>query len=138
MEEMKSGINRVEYMIAHDNYAAMTGIKVVELGDKYAKCVMDIAEVHMNAVRGVQGGAIFTLADFTFAAAANNGDGPNTVTLTANTSFLGGAKGKQLIAEARCTKDGRTTAFYLVEVSDELGTKVAEVTVTGFKIMPRK
>ena len=138
MEEMKSGTNRVEYMLAHDNYASMTGVKVVELGDKYAKCVMDIAEVHMNAVRGVQGGAIFTLADFAFAAAANNGDGPNTITLNANASFMGAAKGKQLIAEARCTKDGRTTAFYLVEVSDDLGTKVAEVMVTGYKVLPRK
>lgn len=138
MEEMRSGVDRVQYMLEHDNYASITGIKVVELGERYAKCVMDIAEVHMNAVRGVQGGAIFTLADFAFAAAANNGDGPNTVTLTASISFLGGAKGKQLIAEAKCTKDGRTTAFYLVEVYDELGTRVAEVTVTGFKILPRK
>ena len=138
MEEMKTGIDRVQFMLEHDNYASMTGVKVLELGDKYAKCVMDIAEVHMNAVRGVQGGAIFTLADFAFAAAANNGDGPNTVTLTANTSFMGAAKGKQLIAEARCTKDGRTTAFYLVEVCDELGTKVAEVMVTGYKILPKK
>ena len=138
MEEMRSGIDRIQYMLEHDNYASMTGIKVVEVGERYAKCTMDIAEVHMNAVRGVQGGAIFTLADFTFAAAANNGDGPNTVTLTASTSFLGGARGRQLVAEAKCTKDGRTTAFYLVEVYDELGTRVAEMTVTGFKIAPRK
>jgi len=42
------------------------------------------------------------------------------------------AKGERLIAEAKCVKNGRTTCYYTISITDELGTKVAEVTTTGF------
>ena len=42
------------------------------------------------------------------------------------------AKGEKLIATATCVKSGRSTNYYTVCVADELGNKVAEVTVTGF------
>ena len=45
---------------------------------------------------------------------------------------MGVAKGKRLIAEAHKVKEGFNTCYYLVEVNDELGTQVAQVTVDGF------
>ena len=47
-------------------------------------------------------------------------------------TYLGRAKGKKLIAEAEKVKEGRTTCYYLIEVADELGNKVAHVTSNGF------
>ncbi len=79
------------------------------------------------------GGAIFTLADYTFAVAANF-NAVQTVSGTSQINFLGMAKGKKLLASASLIKDGRTTCLYEVNVSDELGTKVAFVTISGMKL----
>ena len=45
-----------------------------------------------------------------------------------------GARGTELLAEAKCLKSGRTTCLYAVEVRDELGTYVAHATVNGFTV----
>ena len=79
------------------------------------------------------GGAVFTLADFAFAVAANR-DGREVVTQAAQATFLEAARGGRLIAEARRVRDGGSTCFYEVSVADELGTKVAFVTVNGFVV----
>lgn len=46
--------------------------------------------------------------------------------------FPGTARGKEIVAEARCVRSGRSTCFYTVTISDELGTAVAHMTVNGF------
>lgn len=33
---------------------------------------------------------------------------------------------------ASCVKAGRSTCYYIIDVTDELGTQVAQVTATGF------
>ena len=94
---------------------------------------MKLTDIHRNAYGGVMGGAIFTLADFTFAVASNF-NAPQTVSVTSQINFVGMAKGTQLISEAHLIKDGRTTCFYDISINDELGTKVAFVTFTGMKL----
>jgi len=54
------------------------------------------------------------------------------VSLSSSIAFIGAAKGERLIAEAKCVKNGKSTCCYTVSVTDELGTKVAEITTTGF------
>lgn len=81
------------------------------------------------------GGAIFTLADFAGAVAANSWrETADVVTFSSNISFLSPAKGTKLIGEAVCLKDGRTTCLYEVKIADELGTQVAHATVNGFAV----
>jgi acyl-coenzyme A thioesterase PaaI-like protein len=58
--------------IHNDLFAKHVGIRLVETKEGYAKAEMDIHEYHLNGVRMVQGGAIFTLADYAFAAASNS------------------------------------------------------------------
>jgi acyl-CoA thioesterase len=81
----------------------------------------------------VMGGTYFMLADFTFAVAAN-AEKMGCVTLHADISFLGTAKGNKLIAKASCLKDGKTTVCYRVDVNDELGNLTSTVTITGFRV----
>ena len=38
------------------------------------------------------------------------------------------------LARSSCVKDGRTSAVWQIDVSDELGTAVALFTGTGFKL----
>lgn len=118
---------------AEDLYATeTTGITIEAADVNYAKCSLRIEKRHLNAAGTVMGGAIYTLADFTFAVAANTGNAL-TVSQTGTVTYLGSAKGKTLIAEANCVKSGRSTCFFTVEVKDELGTLVASVGISGFR-----
>lgn len=125
-------IEEVRDFFANDRFATENGAVVDEIGDKYAKCSIEIAPKHLNAMGNVMGGVSFTLADFAFAV-ASNWQQLGTVSLASNITFYGVAKGKKLIASARCIKDGRSTCYYTVDITDELGTMVAAVTINGFK-----
>lgn len=106
-----------------DAYAMnTTGISIEEICDGRAVCSFLPGAEHVNADGAVQGGAIYTLADFCFAVAANaapvEASGrPDTVTLSADISYLRPAKpGERLFAEATRIKDGRKACFYEVKV----------------------
>ena len=117
---------------ANDRFATeAAGVIIEEAGDKVCRCSMKITPIHKNAAGGVMGGAIFTLADLTFAVAANFG-GRMTVSISSNISFIGVCRGETLLSTAKCIKSGRSTCFYEIEVNDDLGNKVAIVTITGF------
>ena len=127
---MKS-IEEIRALFQNDLFAIENGIVIDEVGDGSAQCSMTVEKRHQNSLGIVMGGAIFTLADFAFGVAANK-DKMGTVTVSSSIAFLGTPKGHRLIAKAECVKNGRTTCYYTVSVTDELGTRVAEVTVTGF------
>ena len=117
---------------ANDRFATeAAGVIIEEAGDQICRCSMRITPIHKNAAGGVMGGAIFTLADLTFAVAANFG-GRMTVSISSNISFIGVCRGETLLSTAKCIKSGRSTCFYEIEVNDDLGNKVAIVTITGF------
>lgn len=128
-ETLKQIRNRFE----KDRYATVNGAVIEAVEEGYARIVMELDEHHYNAVGGVMGGAIFTIADFAFAVAAN-WQGKTVVSQTAQITYLGRAKGKKLIAEAKQVKDGRSVCYYVIEVKDELGSQVAHVTSSGFHV----
>ncbi len=114
-----------------DTYAMVTtGIDILEVGEKYARCSLKIDERHMNAVKHVMGGAIYTLADFTFAVATNFRQS-TTVTTTSQISYLGSPKGDILYSESKLLKDGKRSCFYEITITDNLGTLVAVVSTSG-------
>ena len=118
-----------------DLYATKTtGIVIDEVGNHYAKCSLQLNEGHKNAYGGVMGGAIFTLADYTFAVASNFRQ-PQTVSVTSQINFVGMAKGTSLVAESVLIKDGRSTCLYTINIQDNLGNKVAFVTISGMKLV---
>ncbi|MBQ7915697.1 MAG: PaaI family thioesterase [Firmicutes bacterium] len=125
-------LENIRSMFRADRFATdCLGAIVEDARPGYARCSFEIAPQHMNAVGGLMGGTLFTLADFAFAIASNV-DQPPTVSISSSISFMGAAKGKKIIAEANCQKSGRTTCTYLIHITDELGTAVALVTIVGF------
>lgn len=115
-----------------DRFATQAaGIEIEAVDENWARCSFVIQPQHLNAAGTVMGGAIFTLADFTFAVASNAG-AMSTVSLASQITFLSAPKGSRLIAEARCVKAGRTTCFYSIDIQDDLGNLVASVTTNGF------
>ena len=116
---------------ADDCYATCsTGCVIDEVGERYARCSLRLDGRHYNAVGQVMGGVAYTLADFAFAVATNFRQ-PKTVTLTSQITYLSPVKGTVLLAESRLIKDGKRNCFYEISVTDDLGTPVALVSVTG-------
>lgn len=129
MEQRKT-LEEVRKIFEGDRFATENGAVIEEIGDHSATCSLVLTPSHRNAMGAVMGGTYFMLADFAFAVAAN-WEKMGCVSLRADISFLGAARGEKLIARAVCIKDGRTTACYRVDVTDELGNLAATVTTTG-------
>ena len=116
---------------ANDIFATKTcGIKIDEVGENYSKVSMTVDGRHLAAMGQVMGGAIFTLADFSFAVAANTKE-EHCVTTTSTINYVGMAKDEHLSAQCRCIKNGRKVCFYEVIITDGLGNIVAIVNTTG-------
>ena len=132
---MSAHLKQLKQKFIHDAFVA-DGLGAVIDGASYgfARVSMEIQPRHCNALGIPMGGAIFTLADFAFAVAANQGR--DVVTQASQITFLKAAQGKRLIAEARQVKDGKRVCFYEVKVNDDLGTEVAFVTVNGYVVSP--
>ena len=119
---------------AKDRFATeAAGIEILEVGGGNAVCSMKLRECHRNATGQVMGGAIFTLADFTFAVATNSGD-CTTVTAVSQISYLGIARGTTLTGRTRILKDGKRSCFYEITVADELGNAVAVISTNGMHL----
>ncbi|MCR5509215.1 MAG: PaaI family thioesterase [Lachnospiraceae bacterium] len=130
-----SKLEEAREMFSKDLYATkLSGIKIEEVGEKYAKCSMKLTADHKNAYGGIMGGAIYTLADLAFAVASNFDAPASTVSLVGQANFLSMTKGSVLYAETELIKDGRTNCFYNVRIYDDLGKDIAAVTFTGAHI----
>ena len=127
-------LERAREFFGNDRYATdATGIVITEVGEHFARVELDLEERHYNAIDAVMGGVYFTMCDFAFAIASNFDSVP-CVTLGTQAIFMNKNKSAHLICEARCIKDGRQTCFYEVNVTDNLGTEIARVTVEGYKL----
>lgn len=126
-------IEEIRKFFEGDRFATENGAVIDAVGDHSAICSLEIKDSHRNAMGVVMGGTYFMLADFAFAVAANH-EKVGCVSLQSDISFLCPAKGKKLFAKATCVKEGKSTACYRVEVTDDLGNLTALVTVTGYHL----
>lgn len=127
-------LEEAKEFFSKDKFAmATTGIDILEVGPKYAKCIMNIDERHYNVAGTVMGGAISTLADFTFAVASNFKQG-HAVSVAINMNYMRPGKGKFLTAESELVKDGRSIINYTIYVRDDQEKLVATANVTGMRV----
>ena len=118
---------------SQDRFATENGMSIDELDGEHAVTSVTISSRHKNAFGGVMGGAIFTLADFAFAALTNDRERV-VVAQQVSINYLSPAKGNRLVATARYRKDGRSSCVVNVDVTDETGRDVAQFVGTGFKV----
>lgn len=130
--EYEEKIEEVRATFMGDRFASENGMVIEEIGDHYAKCSVELQDIHRNAMGGVMGGVHFTLADFAFAVAAN-WQHMGTVALSTDIAFIGAVKGTRLTAEAELIKDGRSVCCYHIMVTDDLGNIAADVKTVGFR-----
>lgn len=129
---MNATLTEARKYFENDRYATInTGCIIDKIEDNNVICSMEITKNHKNAANQVMGGAIFTLADFTFAVAANFHKPNITVSVASQIVYLGTVKGTKLIAKSHLIKDGTRNCFYEINVFDNLENKIASVTITG-------
>lgn len=131
-------LTKIKDFFKGDRYAIYSGIDIESADENTAVCRMEISDNHLNANDVVQGGAIFTLADFTFAVAANAQEIANnghriTVSLSSNVTFTRPAKGSYLLARATCISRGKKVSCFQVSVLDMDDREVAHVIVNGYQ-----
>ena len=107
-----------------DRFAKLLGIELIEVSKGRAIAKMSIKEFHLNAVNTVHGGAIFSLADYTFAIAANS-HGSIAVALNVNISFLKAVSEGLLFAEAEEISLNPKIATYSIKILNEKNELIA-------------
>ena|SRR5665647_1142443 len=115
-----------------DMFIVNVGIELLEISPGYAKARLEVEEKHLNALKTVQGGVLFTLADIAFAAAIN-AHGSSAVLINANMSFVKTATKGTLIAEAKETSINPKIATYNVNITDDEGDIVAIFQGMGYR-----
>lgn len=117
-------MEKIKKFFKKDKFAEYVGIELLEAGKGRAKTRMKIKEKHLNGVGTVHGGALFTLADFAFAVAANS-YGRVTVAINVNISYMKAAYGGALYAEAREISRNPKISTYTIDITDGEGELLA-------------
>jgi acyl-CoA thioesterase len=117
-------MENIKQILTRDRYAKHSGIELVSVSPGQAVAQMLIQAHHLNALGSVQGGAIFTLADFAFAA-ASNAHGKAAVAINVSITYMKAASSGTLRAEARELSVNPKLGSYTVNVTDEHDNLIA-------------
>lgn len=108
----------------NDQFAERANIELLSVSPGQARAKMTLHPYHLNGYGTVQGGAIFTLADFAFAAASNS-HGNIAVAVNVSITFMKAGTAGTLWAEAKEVSKNFKLGSYTVEVKDDQGELVA-------------
>lgn len=114
----------VREVFHRDRFARHAGIELVSVAPGHAVTRMPLQDFHLNGLGVVQGGAIFTLADFAFAAAVNAA-GQVAVAINASITFMKSVEQGTLTADAREVAAHARLATYAVTVTQDEGSLIA-------------
>lgn len=127
-------MDRVEQMkkfFALDRFVAGAGVEIVEIDETHATVRAKIEDRHLNADGVVQGGMLYTAADFAFAVLANFLH-PVTVTQCGSITYLAAAVTDEITATATETaRNGHNTVSEVI-VKDGAGKTVCICHFNGF------
>lgn len=107
-----------------DRFAKECGIRIVDIRPGFATARMTVEPRHLNAVGILQGGALFTLADLAFAAAANS-HGVVAVACQSDITYFHAVTAGQLTAVAEEVSRTRKLSTCVIRITSENGELVA-------------
>ncbi len=116
-----------------DAFSTVLGVVFVESSFDRAICQLGIGNEHYNALGGIHGGVIFSLADIAFAAACNAGDGCY-IGLQAEIRYISTTRDKTLTATARRVGSSKRLTHYQVHIEDGQGKAIALFTSTAYRL----
>lgn len=120
-----------------DNFAKHLGIELIEVSEGRAQTKLTMKDIHLNGMGVMHGGAIFSLAAWTFALAANS-HGNMAIGINASISFLTAIREGTLIAEAREISLSHKLATYTVAVTDQNENIIATFQGTAYRKTKKK
>ncbi len=120
--------------IEHSPFAAHLGMRPEVIEPDHVRLAMPFREQLVTAGDVVHGGAISSLVDTTATIAAWSGleslDNARGTTISLTVTFVAAARGRDLVADARVVRRGKTICFCEVGVEDGEGTTIAQGLVT--------
>lgn len=125
-------MDAIRQLFDNDRFAKHAGIELIKYTPGNAQASMLITEAHLNGIDLVQGGAIFTLADFAFAVAVNS-RGNIAVAVTTSITFLKAASQGTLTATAEEISLSNRLGTYRVTVTDEHDEIIAVFQGTAYR-----
>ena len=114
----------IQHFFKKDRFADRANIELVSVSPGQALAKMTLHPHHLNGYGTVQGGAIFTLADYAFAAASNS-HGTVAVAINASIWFVKAGTQGTLLAEAKEVSCNPKLATYSITITDDAGEIVA-------------
>ncbi len=120
-----------KYFQESDSFAAHLNIEIIEISAEHSVATMPLTDLHRNGMGHAHGGAIYSLVDMAFAAAAH-ASGSFFVTVQSSISYLEPGRLGPLRAVAKTVRCGKTLGTYDVRVYDSDDTVVAVATMTGY------
>ncbi len=125
--------DQIDAFFRNDTFAyRQADCRIVEAWKGHGVAEMDIDPAkHLNAKGRVMGGAVFTLADYAFAAASLCG-ASSSVSLASTIEFMKGTEGNKLVATCDVDRTGRKVGFYTIDVTDDMGEHIARVVTTCY------
>jgi len=115
-----------------DRYASLSGVELISAEQGRAKARMEVRDIHLNSGKMVQGGAIFTLADFAFAVAVNS-LGKLAVSIETSIRYFKSVDSGVLFADAQLCNLHKRLATYEVRVTNEADELIALFTATAYR-----
>lgn len=117
---------------ARDRFVSHNGIKIISVDENGSLVRADVNNSHLNAGDAVQGGMLFSAADFAFAVLANYLH-PVTVTSSAAITYLSPCRDTAYItAESREISRYRHSCVHEVIVRDDKSVPVCTAQMNGF------
>ena len=107
-------------IMGKDAYAVLTGLEVIRAGPGVAEVRLPVTSRVINGHGNLHGGALFTLADYAAAIAANLNGGP-TVAANATISDLRPVREGWVTAKAATVRNGRRMKVQRVDIFDSRG-----------------
>ena len=128
-------LDRARAFFAKDRFAAGSGMIIEDAAPGHALVSLTLTDRHRNAVGGVMGGVLLTMADFACAVASHFGPGAGQhVSADAHVSFLNPCRGQTLLCEATRLKGGKKLSWYEVLIRDEGDTLIARAAFTMYRV----
>lgn len=108
-----------DFITRRDELAKHLQIELLEVGEGTAVARMPIRKYHLNGVRTIHGGAVFSLGDLAFAAASNS-HGTVAMGISVSITYMKSAReGETLTARARELSRNPKLANYTVEIRND-------------------
>lgn len=130
-ENQTERLQKLQAFFAKDYFVELTGIELVEVTNERAVARAKIGKQHLNGNGCVQGGMLYTLADFTFAVLGNYLH-PLTVTQGGHITYIRPAYTDEIIATATETERAGHNSISEVIIKDQQGQTVCVCNFNGF------